>query len=89
MPLISVEGDLNKDDGAGALIATQHTVLINNKAIIVINDPAEPDSNNDEDPANTGSSSVFVNNKAVHRQDDLRLDGDKTIVIGQTTVYAG
>lgn len=94
MPLVSVDQDLN-DDGAGAISASQNTVFANNKAIIIVGDLSAPDSKCPTENGNhctpnsaTGSSNVFVTNKAVHRKDDLRTCGAKTVVIGQSTVFA-
>lgn len=88
MPLISVNQDLSSDGGA-PLIASQSSVFVNNKAVIIQGDSAPPDANHDTNTsAASGSSNVFVTNVAVHRKNDKRADGDDTIVVGQSNVYA-
>lgn len=87
MPLISVQGDVNSH-GGGALIPTQNTVFINNKPVIRTGDPAESDQFDHFPPADSASPNVFVENKAVHRQNDTRTCGATTIVIGQSNVFA-
>jgi len=93
MPLISVENDTDSA-GGGNIQATQHTVFVNNKAVIIIGDSASPDSlcptqngTHCNPKSKVGSSSVFVNNKAVHRDKDDRICGDTNVVVGQTTVF--
>lgn len=56
--LFSVDGDPNTH-GGGALIATGTTVKINDKAIIVVGDPAQTDSFSHPNPsAAAGSGTV-------------------------------
>ena len=94
MPLWAVEGDTNTH-GNGALIATNpKTVFINNIPVIEVQDDSNPDNLCFIDgpphcnPFSTeGSANVFVYNNPVHRNDDDRVCGAKTIVINQSTVF--
>jgi uncharacterized protein (TIGR02594 family) len=93
MPLISVENDPDTA-GYGEIHATQTTVSINNKPVIVIGNLASPDSHCPDDfihcvPLSVqGSPNVFVGGIAVHRDKDLRICGDLNMVLGQFTVFA-
>lgn len=93
--LWAVEGDPNSH-GNGNLIASNHTVFINGIPVIKNSDPAEPDKKCPGPPhphcnplSVTGSSSVFVYGNEVHREDDKRICGAKTMVENQSTVFAG
>ena len=87
---VAVEGD-KCDHGEGAFKTPSKTsVKIEGKPVIVIDDEAYPDSQNHTDTqANTGSGKVFVYGKKLHRNNDLRHCGAKTVVTGQSKVDCG
>lgn len=67
---------------------TNGKCFVEGKLICVINSNSEPDGAGHPNPkAATGSSKMFVNGLAVHRNNDLRDCGAKTIVTGQTSLY--
>ena len=94
MPLWAVEGDPNTH-GAGTLIASNpQTVFINNIPVIEVQDNSNPDNlcppvgEPHCNPYSTsGSGDVFVYNNPVHRHDDSRVCGAKTVVQNQSTVF--
>jgi uncharacterized Zn-binding protein involved in type VI secretion len=95
--LWAVEGDPNSH-GGGALTATNpKTVFVNNIAVIDHGpDSAAPDSLCGDDGGahcspNTasGSGTVYVYGKPVHRQGDSRVCGATTVVTHQSTVFVG
>jgi uncharacterized protein (TIGR02594 family) len=93
--LVSVEGDIN-DHGFGALVATQGSVYVNNKLVIVKGDNAVGDlkcategGDHCHPKADSGSATVLVDNKEVHRDYDIRKCFAGTVVIGQESVYVG
>jgi uncharacterized Zn-binding protein involved in type VI secretion len=95
MPLIAVEGDENTH-GGGALIAAGGSspgkVTINGKAVIVHPSPAQPDNFGHPAPPTAtaeGSDKVLVYGLPVHRHDDLRECGARTIATGQSKVSVG
>ena len=91
--LIAVFGDLS-DHGGSALQASNNSdkVFINGKKVVMKDSTADPDGQDHTVPAvdaATGSTKVFVQGIIVHRNDDTRYCGAKTIVSNQSKVYAG
>ena len=94
--LWAVQGDINSH-GAGALIASNpQTVFVNSIPVIEVQDDSNPDNlcpPVGEPHCNpysvTGSGTVFVYNNPVHRNNDLRVCGAKTVVVNQSTVFVG
>lgn len=87
---VAVEG--NKcDHGEGAFKTPSKTsVKIGGKPVIVIDDEAYPDNNGHTDTqASTGSGKVFVYGKKLHRNNDERHCGAKTVVDTDHKVYCG
>ena len=91
--LVSVQGD-ECTHGAGALNASNNTgkVFIQGKKVVYVNSTAQMDMLGDfdtEDASSTGSSKVFAEGIAIHRNNDYRACGAQTIVTGQGKVFAG
>lgn len=94
--LWAVEGDIN-DHGSGALIASNpQTVFVNSIPVIEVEDNSNPDDlcgpvgpPHCNPYSVTGSGTVFVYNNPVHRNNDLRICGAKTVVVNQSTVFIG
>lgn len=92
--LWAVEGDPNTHGGGNLIAANPQTVFVNGIPVIEHEDPAFPDGLCPAAPhcsPNTaeGSSTVFVYGKPVHRNNDDRVCGAKTIVTNQSTVFVG
>ena len=98
MGLQAISTDLDPNThGAGWLQSTlQNKVFIENFRVSLFGDQAQPDSDCDDDHppihctpfAIQGSSKVFILNIGVHRNDDLRACGAKTVAIN-AKVFAG
>jgi uncharacterized Zn-binding protein involved in type VI secretion len=94
--LIAVFGDKNTH-GDGDLLASNNSgkVFINGLKVVYVGSDALPDLLCPDDPihcnplSTTGSSKVFCEGIAVHRQDDLRICLATTIVSNQSKVFAG
>lgn len=92
--LIAVDHDPDSA-GFGFLIAdsgdsSPGTVFINGEKIIVGITSATTDGTLELNTESVQfSSTVFAYGKGVHRNGDFRADGAVTIVIGQSTVFAG
>jgi uncharacterized Zn-binding protein involved in type VI secretion len=93
--LWAIEGDPN-EHGEGYLIANKdaspRTVKINKIPVIVVETEAEPDLLGHVVPlvnTDTGSGTVNCYGKPVHRNNDLRKCGAKTVVDKQSTVKVG
>lgn len=90
----AVEGDPN-DHGHGELIADNpKTVFCHNIPVIEHEDPAHPDDlcppGPHCNPKTQGhSNTVFVYNNPVHRINDTRICGAKTVKKGNADVYVG
>lgn len=92
--LIAVENDPNTHGGGGLIPANPKTVFIGGKPVIEHEDPANPDSLCPASPhcnpaTSSGSSTVSVYGNPIHRNNDDRVCGAKTIVTNQTSVWAG
>ena len=88
--LWAVKGDPNSHGNGRFETPYNTSVLINNKPVIVKGDHAEGDNASHGDPrADTTSGTVYAYNIKVHRNDDLRDCGAKTVVEEQTTVFVG
>ncbi len=71
---------------------TQTTVFAEGKLIIVQDDISTAGDGMGHTPFNIAqesSGTVFISGKPIHRKDDLRNCGAKTIVTGQSTVFVG
>jgi uncharacterized Zn-binding protein involved in type VI secretion len=71
---------------------SQTTVFAEGKEIIVQDDRSETGDAQGHTPFNIAqdaSGTVFISGKPIHRKDDLRNCGAKTIVTGQSTVFVG
>lgn len=82
----------SNDHGEGKLLCdnTNGKCFVEGKLICIINSNSQPDNGGHPNPkATTGSSKMFVNGLPVHRNNDLRDCGSKTIAIGQTSLYVG
>jgi len=102
MPAISVSGDTNAHGGAPFNTGLSSTVLAGNKGIALAgqtgstanddlynkNKNAHPTGIAANQTASIGSTSVFINNKQVHRVGDPRIDGT-TAGPGEGTVIIG
>lgn len=88
--LWAVEGD-EDDHGHGAFKTPSNTtVKINGKNVIVKGDHANGDDAGHTDPAADGTSgTVFAYGQKIHRNNDTRNCGAKTIAKGQSTVKSG
>lgn len=88
---VAVEGDKIDDHGEGAFKTPAKTsVKIEGKPVIVVDDEAYPDNSNHTDTqASTGSGTVFVYGKKLHRNNDQRHCGGKTKATGQSKVFCG
>lgn len=94
--LWAVQGDPNTH-GAGELIASNpQTVFINGIPVIEVQDDSNPDNlcpPVGEPHCNpfsvSGSGTVFVYGNPVHRNNDSRVCGAKTVVTNQSTVFVG
>lgn len=88
--LAAVEGDPN-DHGEGRFKTPANTtVKVMNKPIIVKGDDANPDNSGHTNPKAEGTSgTVYAYNIKVHRVNDVRDCGSKTVKDGNTTVYVG
>ena len=88
--LWAVQGDKN-DHGEGAFKEPANkTVLINNKPVIVKGDDAEGDNQGHTNPEADGTSgTVYAYGEKIHRNNDTRNCGAKTVVTGQSTVTSG
>lgn len=86
--LWAVDNDVN-NHGDGGLNPTG-TVYINGKLVTHVGTDADNDLLGHVNPkASSGSSTAFVYGLAVHRNDDDRNCGAKTVVSGQSTVFVG
>jgi uncharacterized Zn-binding protein involved in type VI secretion len=94
--LVAVKDDGNSHGGGNLIPANPQTVFVEKIPVIEHGDPAAPDAlcpplggpHCAPGTAN-GSGSVFVYGNPIHRHDDDRVCGAKTIVTKQTSVYAG
>lgn len=94
--LVAVKDDGNTH-GAGNLIpANPQTVFVEGIPVIEHDDPAAPDAlcpplggPHCAPGTSEGSSTVFVYGNPLHRNNDGRVCGAKTIVSNQSTVFAG
>lgn len=90
--LVSVKDDEN-DHVGGALHASTNSgkFYINGKLLVTVESTADPDLLHPLPPttSQTGSEKFFVVGLAVHRNNDLRYCGAKTIASGQTKFYSG
>lgn len=96
MPLVALEGDPNTHGSGGLIAGNPKTVRIGGIPVIEHADPAQPDSlcfSSGPPHCNPGtaggSSSVFVYNNPIHRNNDARVCGATTVVESQGTVFAG
>ena len=96
MPLVAVKNDPNTHGGGGLIPANPRTVFAEGINVIEDRDPANPDSlcppvggPHCAPSTADGSSTVFVYGNPIHRDKDNRVCGAKTIVTGQSTVFAG
>lgn len=88
--LAAVENDPD-DHGEGRFKTPSNTtVKVMNKPIIVKGDDANGDNQGHTNPEAEGTSAtVFAYNVKVHRVNDTRNCGAKTVKDGNTTVYVG
>jgi hypothetical protein len=90
--LISVQGDEN-DHVGGALHASNNSgkFFIEGKKVVYIGSTADGDLLHPPPPtdASSGSFAVYSEGIAIHRNNDNRLCGAKTIVTGQSSVTCG
>lgn len=91
LELVAVEGDEGKNHGNGAFkTPSKTTVKIGGKPVIVVDDEANPDNSGHTNiKAKTGSGTVKVYGKKLHRENDERTCGDVTKSKGQSTVKCG
>lgn len=92
--LVAVKDDPNSHGGGNLIPANPRTVYVEGIPVIEHQDPAYPDSYCPAGPhcnpaTANGSSTVFVYGKPLHRQNDDRICAAKTIVVNQSTVWAG
>jgi uncharacterized Zn-binding protein involved in type VI secretion len=92
--LWAVINDPNTHGGGNLIPQNPRTVYIEGKNVIEHDDPAFPDGLCPAAPhcnpaTAEGSASVFVYGNPVHRNNDLRICGAKTIVQNQSTVFVG
>jgi uncharacterized Zn-binding protein involved in type VI secretion len=92
--LWAVEGDPNTHGGGDLIAENPRTVFVENIEVIEHQDPAQPDNlcpgGSHCNPATAnGSSTVFVYNNPVHRNNDSRVCGAVTVVTNQSTVFVG
>jgi len=92
--LWAVKNDPNTHAGGALIPQNPRTVYIEGNNVIEYSDPAFPDALCPAAPhcnpaSAEGSASVFVYGNPVHRNNDLRICGAKTIVQNQSTVWAG
>ena len=95
--LWAVDGDPNTDGGGGLIPDHASTVYVNNKLVIVHGpDHANPDDScipagppHCDPMTDGGSGTVFCYGFAVHRNNDPRVCGATTVVVGQSTVFVG
>lgn len=86
--LVAVLGDQN-DHGGGDLLASNNPgkMFVQGKKVVMIDSTALPDAIPHDVPlvnAATGATKLFVCGIAVHRHDDTRYCGAKTIVTNQS-----
>ena len=100
MGAISTGGDTNVHGGAPFNTGLSTTVFVNNQGVALAgqtgstqndtlynqNRNAHPQGVAGNQTANAGSSTVFVNDKPVHRIGDARIDGSTTFPPGADTV---
>jgi uncharacterized Zn-binding protein involved in type VI secretion len=91
--LVAVQNDPNNAGGGELIAENPQTVFAHNIPVIEHEDPANPDSACPASPhcnpaTAEGSPNVFVYNKPLHRIDDDRVCGHKTVPAGNSTVFA-
>jgi len=89
--LIAVKGDKNSH-GNGDLLIGSTDVFMNNKEVVTETTNASPDSLCPLPPhgnpqTSSYSSTVFINNKRVHRINDQRTCGAVTVKTNNITVF--
>lgn len=92
--LVAVKDDGNTHGGGNLIPANPRTVFVEGINVIEHDDPAAPDGLCPAAPhcspgTAEGSSTVFVYGNPLHRNNDDRVCGAKTIVSNQSTVFAG
>lgn len=95
MPLVSVQGNPNTHGGGNLQADNPQTVNVKNIPVIELVDPAAPDNlcapiggAHCNPESSSASANVFVYGNPLHRDEDQRTCGAKTIVDSQYNVFA-
>ena len=89
--LVAVFGDKNSHND-GDLLADNNSnkLFIEGKKVVMVGSSALPDDADHPNPkAATGTSNFYVSGIQVHRNNDSRDCGAKTVVTNQSKVFSG